>query len=268
MAAASSSRSTRARATRRSATGSRATSAAAPATTTSSRRCRPRRRLGGGRWRPPRKRPASSDEPVRARRTRSSSPGGHVRRQPQPPRNALGVRRPQPVRARADQASTSRRRSRSRASWPRTPAPTSSGSRPAADGVGDQRQAKNPPHKPLTKDKARYVGDGVAVVVAESRALAKDAVELVEVDWEPLAAVTGIKEALAPGAPIVHEEFGTNDAGSWSIEGDSPAAAGAVRAVLRGSRPRHDQGGVLPRPPDPERDRATRGRRRPERGRG
>src|SRR5207244_10195045 len=82
-------------------------------------------------------------------------------------------------------------------------------------------EVKNPPHHPLTKDKARYVGDPVAVVVAESRALAADAVELVEVDWEPLPAVTGIKEALAEGEPLVHDELGTNDAGSWSIEGDS-----------------------------------------------
>jgi aerobic carbon-monoxide dehydrogenase large subunit len=83
-------------------------------------------------------------------------------------------------------------------------------------------EIKAPPHWPLTKDKARYVGDPVAVVVADSRALAKDAVELVQVDWEPLPAVTDIKEALADGAPIVHEEFGTNDAGSWSHERDSP----------------------------------------------
>ncbi len=84
-------------------------------------------------------------------------------------------------------------------------------------------EVKNPPHHPLTKDKARYVGDPVAVVVAESRAIAKDALELVEVDWEPLPAVTDIKAALEPGAPIVHEEFGTNDAGSWIMERDSPA---------------------------------------------
>jgi carbon-monoxide dehydrogenase large subunit len=83
-------------------------------------------------------------------------------------------------------------------------------------------QVKNPPHHALASDKVRYVGDPVAVVVAESRALAKDGVEAVLVDWEPLPAVTGIKEALADGAPIVHEEFGTNDAGSWSIAGDSP----------------------------------------------
>jgi len=89
---------------------------------------------------------------------------------------------------------------------------------------------KQPEHHPLTKDKARYVGDPVAVVVAESRALVQDALELVEVDWEPLPAVTGIKEALAEGAPLVHEELGTNDAGSWSIEADSPVPRRAPSA--------------------------------------
>jgi carbon-monoxide dehydrogenase large subunit len=84
-------------------------------------------------------------------------------------------------------------------------------------------EVKNPPHHPLTKDKARYVGDPVAVVVADSRAAAKDAAELVAVDWEPLPAVTDIKAALADGAPVIHEEFGTNDAGSWIFERDSPA---------------------------------------------
>src|SRR5262245_15567655 len=83
-------------------------------------------------------------------------------------------------------------------------------------------RVKNPPHWPLTKDKARYVGDPVAVVVAESRGLAKDALDLVEVDWEPLPAVTDVKAALADGAPLVHDDLGTNDAGSWSIENDSP----------------------------------------------
>jgi aerobic carbon-monoxide dehydrogenase large subunit len=89
---------------------------------------------------------------------------------------------------------------------------------------------KVPPHHPLAKDKARYAGEAVAVVVADSRALARDAVDAVEVDWEPLPAVTGIREALAEGAPIVHEDLGTNDAGSWSIEADSPAPRRAPSA--------------------------------------
>lgn len=84
-------------------------------------------------------------------------------------------------------------------------------------------ECKAPAHLPLTKDKARYVGDPVAVVVADSRVHAKDAAELVQVEWEPLPAVTDIKEALADGAPIVHEEYGTNDAGSWIMSRDSPA---------------------------------------------
>ena len=54
---------------------------------------------------------------------------------------------------------------------------------------------KMPPHYPLASGEARYQGDGVAVVVAESRALAKDAAELVEVEYEPLDAVAGVEKA-------------------------------------------------------------------------
>jgi aerobic carbon-monoxide dehydrogenase large subunit len=79
-------------------------------------------------------------------------------------------------------------------------------------------------HWPLAKDKARYAGDGVAVVVAETRALAKDAAELVEVDWEPLPVVTDPLEAMEEGAPLVHDDFGTNVCSVWGFEkGDSPA---------------------------------------------
>ncbi|HWO71407.1 MAG TPA: xanthine dehydrogenase family protein molybdopterin-binding subunit [Actinomycetota bacterium] len=75
---------------------------------------------------------------------------------------------------------------------------------------------KNPPHWPLARDKARYQGDGVAVVVAESRALAADAVEAVDVEYEPLPAVVDMEAALAEGAPVVHEEFGTNRCYTWT----------------------------------------------------
>ncbi|MGH3129964.1 MAG: xanthine dehydrogenase family protein molybdopterin-binding subunit, partial [Gaiellaceae bacterium] len=76
---------------------------------------------------------------------------------------------------------------------------------------------KNPPHWPLTPDKARYAGDAVAVVVAETRALATDAAELVAVDYEPLPAVTGVEAALADGAPIVHDDLGSNHCYTWSL---------------------------------------------------
>jgi carbon-monoxide dehydrogenase large subunit len=75
-----------------------------------------------------------------------------------------------------------------------------------------------PQHSPLTADKARYAGDGVAVVVAESRALAKDAAELVEVDYEPLPAVTDVAEAVSDGAPLVHDEYDENRAYTWTLQ--------------------------------------------------
>ena len=77
---------------------------------------------------------------------------------------------------------------------------------------------KVPDHFPLTSDKARYVGDGVAVVVAETRALAKDAAELVDVEYEPLPAVTDVEAAVAEGAPILHDDFGTNESYTWVLE--------------------------------------------------
>jgi carbon-monoxide dehydrogenase large subunit len=77
---------------------------------------------------------------------------------------------------------------------------------------------KQPMHRPLATDKARYQGDGVAVVIAETRAQAKDAAELVEVDYEPLPAVIDPEAALADDAPILHEDLGTNHSFTWKLE--------------------------------------------------
>src|SRR6266496_2535148 len=67
-----------------------------------------------------------------------------------------------------------------------------------------------PNHWPVAQDKARLVGDAVAVVVADTRAHAVDGAEAVDVDYDPLPAVTSIEQALADGAPVIHEEFGDN----------------------------------------------------------
>ena len=72
-------------------------------------------------------------------------------------------------------------------------------------------------------DKARYVGDPIAVVAAESRAAAVDAAELVEVDYDPLPAVTDPFEALEPEAPVVIEAHGSNQAMQFSTPGDPEA---------------------------------------------
>ena len=82
-----------------------------------------------------------------------------------------------------------------------------------------------PPHFPLATDEARYQGDGVAVVVAESRALAKDAAELVEVEYEPLPSIADVEKALEDGAPLVHGDLGTNECYVWKLETDDVQAA-------------------------------------------
>jgi aerobic carbon-monoxide dehydrogenase large subunit len=84
---------------------------------------------------------------------------------------------------------------------------------------------KMPPHYPLATDVARYQGDGVAVVIAETRTLAKDAAELVEVEYEQLPAVADIEKAMADGAPIVHSDFESNECYVWKLETDDVQAA-------------------------------------------
>jgi len=59
-------------------------------------------------------------------------------------------------------------------------------------------------------DKVRFVGEPVAVVVAENRYLAEDALDLIEVDYDPLDAVVDIEKAIEPDAPVLHENIGSN----------------------------------------------------------
>jgi len=69
---------------------------------------------------------------------------------------------------------------------------------------------KPTPQPVLAKDKVRFVGEAVAVVVAENRYVAEDAAELVQVEYEPLPAVTDAERAMAADAPVLHEDLGTN----------------------------------------------------------
>jgi len=73
-------------------------------------------------------------------------------------------------------------------------------------------------HWPVAKGKVRCLGDPVAVVVASSRVAAKDAAELVEVGYDPLPSVTDVVAAAEEGAPVVHDEFGTNRCYTWKLE--------------------------------------------------
>jgi carbon-monoxide dehydrogenase large subunit len=63
---------------------------------------------------------------------------------------------------------------------------------------------------PLAKDKVRHAGEPIAVVVAESRYIAEDALADIIVDFEPLEAVVDMEKALEPGAPLVHDDLDSN----------------------------------------------------------
>ena len=85
---------------------------------------------------------------------------------------------------------------------------------------------------PLATDRVRFVGEPVAVVVAETRAQAADAVELVDVDYDPLPAVVDMEEALAPGAPLQFDAVPGNVVGGERDPDDTEdALAGADRVV-------------------------------------
>lgn len=85
-----------------------------------------------------------------------------------------------------------------------------------ADDLGDvggvpvAGNLKIPEHPPLAKGIVRFVGEPVAAVIAADRYLARDAVDAIEVAYEPLPAVVDAVAALAADAPLVHPEFGTN----------------------------------------------------------
>jgi carbon-monoxide dehydrogenase large subunit len=74
----------------------------------------------------------------------------------------------------------------------------------------DGRPMNSAPRPAFARDKVCHVGDIVAAAVAETRFAAEEAVEAVDVDYEPLPAVTTSHAALMPDAPLVHERFGTN----------------------------------------------------------
>ncbi|AWB34433.1 xanthine dehydrogenase family protein molybdopterin-binding subunit [Orrella marina] len=85
---------------------------------------------------------------------------------------------------------------------------------------------KEPAHPILAVGKARHVGDQVAMVIAKTAEQAKNAAELIEVDYEPLAAVADVRDAQKEGAPAVHDEAPDNHCFKWVI-GDKDAVDAA-----------------------------------------
>ena len=79
----------------------------------------------------------------------------------------------------------------------------------------------SPDHTVLAGDRVYFVGHPVAVVVAEDKYAARDALDLIEVDYDPLEAVVDAERALEKDSPLTHPDLGTNQAFTWSV-GDDP----------------------------------------------
>ena len=87
--------------------------------------------------------------------------------------------------------------------------------------------AKVPAQPILAEAQVLFAGEPVVAVIAETRYGARDAAELVEIDYEPLDAVVDLEAALEPGSPKVHDDYESNEAFQWGIAG------GDVEAGLR-----------------------------------
>ena len=108
----------------------------------------------------------------------------------------------------------------------------------------------------MAPETVRFVGQAVAVVVAETKNQAKDAAEAVVVDYEELPAAADIRAAIKPGAPQLHPEAPGNVIYDWTI-GDEGCHRCRLQVGGQCRLARHHQ-----QPPGAERDGAARGDRR------
>lgn len=107
---------------------------------------------------------------------------------------------------------------------------------------------KTPAHPALAVDTVRYVGDGVALVVAEDRYTARDALDLIEVDYEVLPAVVDQTAAVAEGAPLVHADVPRNIAFHWKVGNAREETFAQAEVVVR---QRFVQQRLIPNPMEP-----------------
>jgi len=107
------------------------------------------------------------------------------------------------------------------------------GGLPCGWGITDKhgKPMVEPGHPVLAQGKVRHVGDPVAVVIAETRDQAKDAAELIEIDYGTLPAVVETVDAIQPGAPLVFDEAAQNTCYEWEIGDQGAVDAGFARAV-------------------------------------
>lgn len=91
-------------------------------------------------------------------------------------------------------------------------------------------EMKNPPHYPLAVSMVCYVGDGVAAVLANSETISRDALDLIDVEYETMAAVVDPEEAMTDKV-IVHQDLGTNKSYTWNLLIES--TEGCVEAAFK-----------------------------------
>ncbi|MGH9039159.1 MAG: xanthine dehydrogenase family protein molybdopterin-binding subunit [Acidimicrobiia bacterium] len=104
---------------------------------------------------------------------------------------------------------------------------------------------KFPAHLPVTVDKARYVGDAVAVVVAESNVAARDAADAVTVEYEVLPAVTDLEDAVSDRV-VINEDLGTNKSYLWELKPDEAKVDDAFANATHVVKERYIQQRLIP----------------------
>ena len=101
-------------------------------------------------------------------------------------------------------------------------------------------------HWCIATDRARYAGEPVAVVVAEDRYLAEDALALIDVRYEPLPAIVDPEATLAPEAPVLHEAVGSNLISERAFRYGEPEAAFADAAHTVATAVRYPRNSCTP----------------------
>jgi carbon-monoxide dehydrogenase large subunit len=109
---------------------------------------------------------------------------------------------------------------------------------------------KSPEHFPIAIDKACYVGDIVAVVVADTRYAAADAVGAVDVSYEPLDAVVDLDDALSDRV-VIHDDLGTNKSYTWELIPDAAAVEAAFASAAHVVKERYLQQRLIPAAMEP-----------------
>jgi aerobic carbon-monoxide dehydrogenase large subunit len=103
------------------------------------------------------------------------------------------------------------------------------------------KDMKSPQRPALAGSRVNFAGEGVAVVVARSAAAAKDAAELVEVDYSELEPVLDMEAALAEGATLVHPELGTNENAQWVFDSGEAGSGGSAAEAIAEAEKADDQ---------------------------